>query len=291
MREGFRACAYIAFEGSQSQPLLPIFPTNTTIRGVVCSEVEFDGQGKLRSESLQLCFDAPLGVSPSVIRFLAQQAQLLASKDGGCRCLQRVVDVAEQEDRAALAHQFRGHVWDASASPHANFVLQKCVAVLPPREVLFIAEEFKGRAALAARHSIRRRVLERLVEHFPSEVLDELVRELVPEALRLCCNNFGNFVLQRVLEHGTGAQRSAVVKELSSDAVALARHSIASNVLRCAFINCPAGDQRVLAEALSADAAVFKRLGRHSTGSFVVREAKRILRAAGAQGGVQEISL
>uniref|UniRef100_A0A7S2PB02 PUM-HD domain-containing protein n=1 Tax=Zooxanthella nutricula TaxID=1333877 RepID=A0A7S2PB02_9DINO len=292
MKEGgFAARAYIDFEGSQTQPFLPIFPVNTRVRGVICSELEFDGHGQVRKESMHLCFEAPFEAHPIVIDFLAQSATQLALREGGSRMLQRAMEVAGHEECVTLCRQFRGHVWEASASPHANHVLQKCVVNLPPRKVLFIAEEFKGRAVLAARHSIRSRMLERFIEYFPGEVLDDLVGELIPEASHLCCNTFGNFVLQRLLEHGTDTQRRALVEVLSADAASLAKHSIASNVLSSAFIYCPVRDQRFLAEALCADAAVVRSLRRHYIASFVMRQAKRVITTPGRQGALLEISL
>ena len=62
-------------------------------------------------------------------------------------------------------NELRGHVLQMMESPHANFVLQKVIEVLPANATCFVTEELATRAAEAARHRFGCRILCRLIEH------------------------------------------------------------------------------------------------------------------------------
>jgi len=295
MEANFKVRIHLHFSGTQAEPLVPMFPVGERFNLFMISTTGFDKSLRLQSDTLHMSFEGTLGWQPSIFQWLLESANELASKESGCRMLQRAVDAGQDRERLALAERFRGRVWDASASPHANFVLQKCVVGLPPRVLGFVMEAFKGRAAEAAAHPIQSRMLERLLEYFPADELEGIIGELISQAAELSRNRFGNFALQRVLEHGTAAQRRALVEALRQDAAELAQHYAASNVLRCALIHGSSGDQCVLMEALTADPAVTRGLERHRTASFVMRELKALRRSAAmaeaAGSGLQRVSL
>lgn len=59
--------------------------------------------------------------------------------------MQRLLETLPGVDRIAMAAELRGHVLDAVQSPNANYVMQKCIEVLPVDSVSFIVEELHGR--------------------------------------------------------------------------------------------------------------------------------------------------
>lgn len=199
----------------------------------------------------------------------------MASSPGGCRVVQKALEVAAGPERAALAEQLRGHVWEASSSPHANHVLQKCIEVMSPDRIQFVLEEMKGHAVAAARHRYGCRVLERLIEFCPASQTAGLVDEVLSGAPQLCRHTFGNFVVQHILEHGTPEQRHLLADVVHSDIQRLARHRVASHVVRSALVHCSPEDRERLVQAMRADAGELADLAHHHCGSFVVREMRR----------------
>jgi hypothetical protein len=134
----------------------------------------------------------------------------------GCRLVQEALDHARgDEERTALAQELRGHVWELMRSPHANYVLQRFIQVLPPQALQFIVDELvasPGRlgrtcALQAARHRFACRVVERLVEQCPLEIARGLLDQLVEDGVALCSHPYGNFVLQHMLEHAPPEHR------------------------------------------------------------------------------------
>lgn len=83
----------------------------------------------------------------------------------GCRAVQLALDVASMADKEGLVEELRGHVLSATASPHANFVIQKVIEVLPTNLTNFVAKELATFAAELACHRFGCRVFCRLVEH------------------------------------------------------------------------------------------------------------------------------
>mmetsp|Transcript_15980 Transcript_15980/g.33279 ORF Transcript_15980/g.33279 Transcript_15980/m.33279 type:complete len:597 (-) Transcript_15980:453-2243(-) len=216
-----------------------------------------------------------VAVRPILLEQITGRMWTLASTQGGCRVVQKALEVAETSERVVLALQLQGHVREACTSPHANHVLQKCIELMPADRVQFVLEELKGHTLAAARHRYGCRVLERLIEHCSSFQTAELVDEVLAGAPQLCRHTFGNFVIQHILVHGIEEQRQKVAAVLCADIQRLARHRVASHVVRCALVHCSPEDRQRLALAMSADAGEFADLAHHHCGSFVVREMKR----------------
>merc|ERR1719229_904663 len=63
---------YSWFSGTQSEPLLPMYPVNELIKGQICDSRAFDRDGKILREDSQLSFQNRLGLQPSVIHWLEQ---------------------------------------------------------------------------------------------------------------------------------------------------------------------------------------------------------------------------
>eukprot|EP00449_Zooxanthella_nutricula_P063666 CAMPEP_0198572686 /NCGR_PEP_ID=MMETSP1462-20131121/112155_1 /TAXON_ID=1333877 /ORGANISM="Brandtodinium nutriculum, Strain RCC3387" /LENGTH=478 /DNA_ID=CAMNT_0044303849 /DNA_START=12 /DNA_END=1448 /DNA_ORIENTATION=+ len=289
--DGFTAVKYLWICGTQTNPLLPMFPVNDFFRALLCVTALNDRSGKLIQDETRISFEVQLGVTPNMLEWLLQCARELMADKSGSRTLQEAVEAAQNKDQLAFVQGFRRCVWQASSNPHANFFLQACIVNLPPSQIHFVAEEFKGRAVEAAKHAIRSRVLERLLEHCPAEDIDDLVMELVSSGVPLSRHAFGNFVMQRVLEYGTDAQRSALVLVLRGAAVELARHRNASNVVRCALVSGSLRDRRDLASILTRNPDVARSIDQAGPGSFVMRAVKELRRREGLTPSVVEVSL
>jgi mRNA-binding protein PUF3 len=216
-------------------------------------------------------------VFPSHFHGLANCAGMLASTAGGSRLLQEAVEMdADEAMKALLLEPFKADVWRTSLSPHGNYVLQKFVTCMFPRQVQFIVDSFRGRVAEAAENQMQSRILERLLEYCPSEQTAGLVAEALSIASTLLRHPFGNFVLQAVLEHGLDSHRAALAQVICQDVERLARHPIASNSVRKALQTCSPKDQGLLMRTLLADPQRFAVLSKHKTGSFVARELKKL---------------
>lgn len=158
-------------------------------------------------------------VSADETRDVAGRVWGLATDVRGCRRVQRALDEAgNDEQRIALASEFRGHVWEALRCQHANHVLQRCITALPPQASQFIVEELMaagpGSGASAARHRFGCRVLERLLEHCLPKQISILAADVLAQATELCVHPFANYVMQHLVEHGTADQASQVADAL-----------------------------------------------------------------------------
>lgn len=189
----------------------------------------------------------------------------------GCRVAQAALDEAEREEKAELTSELRGHVREALESPHANFVLQKVVEVMPPAMVQFIVKELTGVAVQTALHCFGCRVICRLLEHCPHGQTGSLVDEVLHDGALLCKDNFGNHVVRHILEHGTPAQRRAVARVLLEDPLQMAGHRNASCVVEKALSHCAAEESSALAGALLRDGDTAAQLACGRYGSYVVR--------------------
>merc|ERR1711964_367573 len=102
--------------------------------------------------------------------------------------------------------ELHGHVVEAMHSPHANFVLRKCVERLPAQSIQFIIDELlaEGPAAIseAARHRYGCRIIEALIGLCPSSQLQQITELFLADAPGLCGHMYGNFVMQKILQHG-----------------------------------------------------------------------------------------
>merc|ERR1711971_60751 len=220
-------------------------------------------------------------MQPSNFEVLAQSAVALVSTSSGCRFIQALIDAAGTNGHTAVLSSLRGRIWEGSDFPHASYLLQKYIAVMPGPMISFIAHELEGRAVEAAKHRVRYRIVERLVEHFPKSLIKGLVTEILSSASTLCRHQFGNFVLQRVLEHGVPSQRHQIVQAIIADPHTFARHKCASNVVRQALVQCSTEDVQLLVYSLTSDWHKFKEMEHHVIGSFVARELKALRRSAG----------
>lgn len=189
----------------------------------------------------------------------------------GCRLVQLALQTARGSVAAELTAELHGHVRDAVGSPHANFVLQKIIEVMPAGQAVFIAKELSGLAPIVARHSYGCRILCRLFEQcLTSQGPAALAAEILQEAGRLSWHSYGHHVIETILEHGSAEQRHQIAAALrggdgaadndssSGRLLRSARNRSASHVVEKALTFCAADDRQLLVEELlsSPDAVV-----------------------------------
>jgi len=191
----------------------------------------------------------------------------------GCRAVQFAFQVADTWVAAELLAELSCHVPAATCSPHANYVIQKAIDVMPPAACVFIVREIRGTGVAVARHRYGCRVICRLLEHM-ADISDcaELIEEVLAQACYLSRHEFGHYVMQSVLEHGKARHRGCLYQSIISDLRRLAGHSCSSYVVEKALTHGSGDEQQSIGEALLAlglDSMV--SLALTQSGSFVTK--------------------
>lgn len=199
----------------------------------------------------------------------------------GCRVVQSALDVAGAAEKDSLARELRGHVHLAITSPHANFVLQKVVEVLPARSTNFVAEELATYAAEVAQHRFGCRVISRLIEHHSSDsgespATTDLVNELLIQTDQLIRHNFARHVLELVFEHGSEAHKQRICQTIRTKPFYYAKDRCSSYVVEKALMLSNRLDAMAISSELLDDPAHFRALAVHECGVHVVRAVIRL---------------
>jgi len=155
----------------------------------------------------------------------------------------------------AMLSGLHGHVHTALEHPHANYVVQKIVEVLPTEYIAFVISELRSKAVWAAQHRFGCRTILRLVHHvssgrWGSQAAAKVIDELLPHTIDLTYDKFGNYVMQEVLEHGLPHQRRRVGQNLLRDAVGTSLTQHGSRVVEKALRLCDAPEVAALANVL-----------------------------------------
>lgn len=155
----------------------------------------------------------------------------LARDKFGCRVLQRVLEVAPRAVQKDLAFELEGEVFSCSRHMHANFVLQKCVQLLPATGVDFIIKGMEAHAVEAAQHQYSCRVLQRLIEHCRHQKLRKLLENLLNEVPRLVKDTYGHNVIRAVLSYGEPDDQRRIIQYVRGHILQSARNRQSSLVL------------------------------------------------------------
>lgn len=217
---------------------------------------------------------------------------LLSRDRNGCREVQRAFDEAGNDDaRALLAAELKGHVWEALRCPHANFVLQKCIVATRPQHLNFLIEELmqKGVAA-AARHKYGCRIIQRLLEHCEPEQLADLADTLIADSIALSRHVYANFVMQHLLEHGAAPLRCRLTRLLEQHAYTTGSDMYASAVVAKALTHAAPDDQVALARALVREAGLLPGMARNRYGHTAVRLILQILEGSDCEAARRQLS-
>jgi len=173
--------------------------------------------------------DEQLGIG---VTKLCRNAVLKLARDKfGCRVLQRVLEVAQRDVQKELALELEGEVFSCSRHMHANFVLQKCVQLLPANGVGFIIQGMEAHAVEAAQHQYSCRVLQRLIEHCRHETLKKLLENLLKEVPRLVKDTYGHNVMRAVLSYGETEDQREIIQYIRGHILQSARNRQSSLVL------------------------------------------------------------
>jgi len=191
----------------------------------------------------------------------------------GCWVAQKALAGGDVAVATELAAELRGHVREAFRSPHANYVVQKVIEVLPLSQSSFVADELFGMGAEVARHRYGCRVFCRLLEHSAKgAAAPALLEEVLREAGGLCRHSFGHYVMQHVLEHGTCAQRGQVLAALRSELARNVQSRNACYVIETAFTyGSPEDRAALIDDLLSGGPDRLAELAQHQSSSGVVR--------------------
>lgn len=204
----------------------------------------------------------------------------LAFDSVGCRLVQLALKVASQQVAATLLAELRGSVRAVCNSPHANYVIQKAVEVLPTALAASVAEEICGIGSEMARHRYGCRVLSRLLEHHCGEGVTgyavSLVDEVVGDAAQLSLHNYGHYVINSIIEHGSTAQRQRIAAAVKVNAMCNAMNRHASFVCENILTGCSADDCHALAMELLHKPGNMAMLAGSQFGCHVVRALLRL---------------
>lgn len=195
----------------------------------------------------------------------------------GCRTVQAALQNASSSAAADLVKELHGHVREGVSSPHANYVVQKIVEVMPSALSEFVAKELEGIGAAVARHRFGCRILCRLLEHAAtSPGTIALVNEVLAEVPELSRHAFAHHVVSAVVEQGLPEQRHRVAEALCSDLPRYARNRNATYVIEKALTHCSPEDQRAITEGLTGDQEQLLSLAHNQFGSWAIRAALRL---------------
>jgi hypothetical protein len=218
----------------------------------------------------------------------------------GCRVVQLALGLQRSIAESVTA-ELHGHVIEALGSPHANFVVQRLVEVMPTARSSFVAMELAGYAGDAARHCYGCRILIRLAEHAATENSTiVLIDELLNEVAELARHIYGHHVIQAVLEHGSPAHKRFIASAFTETslhgetALRFALHRNASRVLESVMLHCSPEDQSALCYSLLKEDDSIMQLARSSFGCYVlmavIRQSGECSQIGNARNLIQSIS-
>jgi len=202
---------------------------------------------------------------------LAGQVWLLSQDPIGCRRVQEALEAAPSDEaREILVAELHGHVAKAMRCPHANHVLQKCIALLRPETLQFIVDEINARDGLAvqaAKHRYACRIVQKLLNKCPASQTAALVEALLRDTEVLACHTIGHYTVQQVLELGTEDQRYRLIRAVERNMSRIGPSSAGGAVVCAALTYAAAEDKIWIARAVLQDAEVLLSLATRREGS------------------------
>lgn len=197
--------------------------------------------------------EAVCGTFPEIS--LASRVWELSREARGSRQVQEAIDNASNDDeRAAIAQQLHGKVWQALECRNANHVLQKLISSMRPQASQFVIDEIRSRgsrsAAYAAQHCFGCRILERLLEHCTPEQLHGLVEDLLSFGPQLCTDQYGNFVVQHMLEFGSDEHKHRMSRIVAGQIASIPGDYHGCAVVSAALTHSLADDKIVVARSV-----------------------------------------
>eukprot|EP01063_Lacrimia_lanifica_P029443 TRINITY_DN448_c0_g3_i2.p1 TRINITY_DN448_c0_g3~~TRINITY_DN448_c0_g3_i2.p1 ORF type:complete len:658 (+),score=208.98 TRINITY_DN448_c0_g3_i2:149-2122(+) len=184
------------------------------------------------------------------VMFLQGKMLELSMQPYSCRMVQRVMDVIDEQDCVALAHELDGHVPKCVQDQHGNHVVQKFID-LYPNHCAFIVRSFVGRVEEIATHSYGCRVVQRVLEKCrESEEIIKVLEDILFYVQRLSLDSYGNYVVQHVVRHGHPEYQYAITAKLAGQFATMSTHKFASNVMEKLLENIEGARQAVIDEMM-----------------------------------------
>jgi len=201
----------------------------------------------------------------------------------GCWAVQRAIEAAgSDEARAAVAEELKGHVMKAIQSPHANYVVQKCIIMLRPSATQFLIDEIMTghNVFQAVQNKYGCRVVQRLLEQCLPDQLRGLAEAILSDIYCLSCHPYGNYVMQHLLEHGTADQRRRIMESVAANLRGLAKATHGRSVVYACLLRGSPEGRPALARAISCEPDLEALM----VGTRRGRLAARIARETARQG-------
>lgn len=217
-------------------------------------------------------FDSGVEARPVAVRVLCGSARRLAFEYAGSRVLQSALQAADKDAAIRLVRVLHGHVLESTRSPHANFVIQRIIELMPRERFGFISDELAGFGADVAKRPFGCRILSRLIEHSAPDM--PLADEVLQEVDVLCFHPYGKHAVSSLLEHGTEWQRREILNSLHRHLNRILTDYNSSFVLENALTYAALHEAQPLVAELLASPASREML----TGSKVGRSLAAIIR-------------
>ncbi|OCF36398.1 pumilio 2 [Kwoniella heveanensis BCC8398] len=171
----------------------------------------------------------------------------LSMQTYGCRVVQKALEHVLVVQQAKLVSELEPHVLECVRSSNANHVIQKLILLAPPQSV---PDAFVGHVEELSKHPYGCRVLQKMFESLPDGMKRPLLEEMHKCTLPLIEDQFGNYVVQSVIVEGLPVDRDKVINVIKGNVLRLARHKFASNVVEKAIIHANEADRKILIDEL-----------------------------------------
>jgi mRNA-binding protein PUF3 len=128
-------------------------------------------------------------------------------------------------------------VWDAIASPFANFVLQKSISIGRPHLSQYVIDEIMsvhGGSVRASQHKYGCRIIQRLLEHCREDQAEGIIEEILTHALVVSKSQFGMHVIRHVIENGSEQHQHRLLDIMIVHGTELATDTYGRSVLSSA---------------------------------------------------------
>lgn len=231
------------------------------------------GEDKARCEEIERLLQSSDAQRDEAMRWVLAHAVALSLQGGGCRVVQRAIELADASERESLAASLLPEARQLCESPHANHVLAKLIEVLPVTRLTPLLDAFQGQVQTLARHRFGSRILERLTEHCSEAQLGPLLDEAIEDIEALARHQHGNFFVQRLLEHGSASRKRICAEKLLPFVLEHAVHRTASNTLQRLIDHASLDMQAAIADKFLAGEGVqsLEAIAVTRYGSFVVQ--------------------
>eukprot|EP00405_Crypthecodinium_cohnii_P014196 CAMPEP_0206445306 /NCGR_PEP_ID=MMETSP0324_2-20121206/15431_1 /ASSEMBLY_ACC=CAM_ASM_000836 /TAXON_ID=2866 /ORGANISM="Crypthecodinium cohnii, Strain Seligo" /LENGTH=428 /DNA_ID=CAMNT_0053913499 /DNA_START=98 /DNA_END=1384 /DNA_ORIENTATION=+ len=191
----------------------------------------------------------------------------------GCREVQDALEEpGSEEARRAITLELQTHIAEGLFCPYANFVLQKCIAILSEEDLDFFFQELMAAGPeKAAKHKFGCRVTQRLASKNPETWGVAIGEAILCDFESVACHPYGNYVVQHLLENGAESTRTSLAAFVLEQMSSLVSNTFGAAVVAGAMKTALQADQVSLARALltDSDSLVALALSRHGHGSVM----------------------